>query len=436
MQLEIFQSLKRPFEEEFAYDRLSSFGIETVAAAYSAMSNQLRQLIADRNASPSYIVLVDKIEESAQAHLKHAVQPGHVQKPSIPALTDEGVAKWMKRLRAEFSFSFAETVGEEIVVMALAAFAYETKALWVSDQNLQRSGGLHFPLNFTIELESYGFWKGMESKFKEDLNWPDTRKSIEEFTEEQVRRIDTTIQYAQARSSEVDSLLHEHREAIAKIYGDTTKTIKGMNTDIEAQSARLKQQDELFEKIVAGVSTAEDHVKAFAKAVREELKVDATKKLWNHRATDSARSFWVSAGLIAFAIIYPPFWVFKNLDTVLLILAHVSEAATTALPNGSGIVQNAASAISRLVIISAPLALYFWSIKLLVRFNMRSLALMDDAHQRQTTMDTYFHLVENNKVTAKERGLMLNALFRPLPGQGQDNVEPPNFVDLIGQRKE
>jgi hypothetical protein len=436
MKLETFQMLKRPFEEEFTSDMLTQFGIQTVAAAYQDATNQLRQIIIDRNGSPSYVVLIDKIEASARAHLTRAIQPGHVQKPSIPAITEEAVVKWIKRIRAELGISFEGTVGEEIIVMALAALCYETKTLWAADHDFQRSSGVNFPLNFMIELESYGFWKGMESKFKEDLNWPDTRKSIETFTEEQARRIDTTIQYAQARTSEVDSLLHDHREGISKIYADTTSFVKAINADIEAQSIKLKDQEQSFESLMAGVSTAEDHVKAFAKAVREELNVDATKKLWNHRATNSARSFWISAGLIAFAILYPPFWAFKNLDTVLLVLNHISEAATTALPGGSDIVQKTASAISRLVIISAPLALYFWAIKLLVRFNLRSMVLMDDAHQRQTTMDTYFHLVESNKVTAKERGLMLNALFRPLPGQGQDNVEPPNFVDLIGQRKE
>jgi len=64
------------------------------------------------------------------------------------------------------------------------------------------------------------------------------------------------------------------------------------------------------------------------------------------------------------------------------------------------------------------------------------MVLMDDARQRHTTMDTYFHLIESNGATTEERGLMLNALFRPLAGHGQDNVDPPNFIELMGKGKD
>jgi hypothetical protein len=77
------------------------------------------------------------------------------------------------------------------------------------------------------------------------------------------------------------------------------------------------------------------------------------------------------------------------------------------------------------------LALYFWLIKLVVRFNMRSMLLMDDARQRATMLETYYRMIEKGAATNEDRALVLQALMRPAPGHGPDSVEPPNFTDVI-----
>jgi hypothetical protein len=53
--------------------------------------------------------------------------------------------------------------------------------------------------------------------------------------------------------------------------------------------------------------------------------------------------------------------------------------------------------------------------------------------KRQTMMDTYFLLIERQAATPEERGLILNALFRPAPSHGLDGVEPPNFTEFLGK---
>ena len=48
-----------------------------------------------------------------------------------------------------------------------------------------------------------------------------------------------------------------------------------------------------------------------------------------------------------------------------------------------------------------------------------------------TMMDTYFYLLEKQGAVKEDRALILNALFRPGPGHGNDSVDPPNFTELI-----
>jgi hypothetical protein len=88
------------------------------------------------------------------------------------------------------------------------------------------------------------------------------------------------------------------------------------------------------------------------------------------------------------------------------------------------------AAIGRLVIVTVPVFLYIWAIRLVVRFNSRSLMLLDDARLRLTMLDTFFHLIEKEGAVKEDRALVLNALFRPGPGHG-DNVDPPNFTELV-----
>lgn len=46
-------------------------------------------------------------------------------------------------------------------------------------------------------------------------------------------------------------------------------------------------------------------------------------------------------------------------------------------------------------------------------------------------LDTYLFLTGQGQAQEEHRVLMLNALFRPLPGQAIQDVEPPNWAELM-----
>jgi hypothetical protein len=74
-----------------------------------------------------------------------------------------------------------------------------------------------------------------------------------------------------------------------------------------------------------------------------------------------------------------------------------------------------------------------WLLRLISRFLNNNQVLADDARHRQVMTQTYLALVAdpNSQVTEKDRLIMLNAIFRPLPGAQTDEVAPPTILDLL-----
>ncbi|MGF0521852.1 hypothetical protein ACQEDT_10115 [Agrobacterium pusense] len=437
MKLELFDLVSKPFIQTTSLDEpLTPGRVELVAKSYVSFEEILRRHTANHLRAAWYLNLLDEVRSGVQNHLRSSILPGKVDPPRIPLLTRDGVSEWEPIFNSRLQ-SLEPIEQKLLVLFQFSAYCYETRILWTIDPDLTASSLPGIQPNLVAELESYGFWKTIHRRDVEGFDIFGTRKAVEVFTSEQRERIGQVLN---SHAKTVLDLVVSVDEANGKLtdlissmethVADVTSKTEQLKTEIGNQEIGTQRSKELAESLLEQISKSDEHVKAFATAVREELKVDATKKLWNRRATGSSISFWLSAVVIAFGIFYPPYWVFKHVDEVILFLRHIGDAAVQGLPTDATAAQLTAATISRLVIITAPLAMYFWAIKLIVRFNTRSMVLMDDARQRQTTMDTYFHLVENDKATPEERGLMLNALFKPLPGQGQDNVEPPSFTDL------
>ncbi len=436
MKVDLFNKLRKPFVEPFIETNLSPMTIESVIVAYSNLAVSLRGLIAG-NLPGNMLTVFDAVSASLEKHMRYCLQPGHVERPVVPLITSEGVNQWKEDITVREQ-SFNATNRHMLAVCAFAGFFYETRLLWAADRELNHRHMELLPLNLMLELESYSFWKTMQSSEIDGVDVFGTRKAIEAFTQEQAGRLNQAVLQNGKTVLEMQELFNTTRDAVNQLttegekqVSDNAKAIAKIEADITTQHSDIVEHRIIVEKLLSDVSTAEENINAFATALREELKVDATKKLWSRRAFGSAVAFWASASVIAFAIILPPYWAFTHIENVVSFLRRIGDAAVQGLPADAGAAQLTAATISRVVIVSAPLAMYFWAIKLIVRFNTRSMVLMDDARQRQTTMDTYFHLVENGKASPEERGLMLNALFKPLPGQGQENIDPPNFAELV-----
>ncbi|NVP54477.1 hypothetical protein [Mycoplana rhizolycopersici] len=178
------------------------------------------------------------------------------------------------------------------------------------------------------------------------------------------------------------------------------------------------------------VGVTNQQVEAFKSAVRESIGQAATRELWRQRTRLSAAGFCASLFLLLMLMIGPVIYIAMYWDGLIAFFkqfdADVLNSAGRSIDDKNVIV----ATLNRIAIVVFPSLLYFWLIRIIVRYNLHSLAVMDDAHQRGTMMDTYFSLIEREAATKEDRSLILAALFRSGPGQTSD-VDLPNIVALL-----
>ncbi len=249
--------------------------------------------------------------------------------------------------------------------------------------------------------------------------------------------------------SEADEMIIAAREKYAATVvalEQNFETIRRQNIKLDEQTKLILQKtaeldslvessvvqvDALREDFVAKHESTEVAAKAFMESVRSEANFEGLKIHWSGRARSAAWSFGLSGLLIGLLLVAFPAYLIWNSDHIITFMRHLADVATVDVgPNPSAATLTVAT-ISRLLIVTIPVALYFWAIKLVVRFNMRSMMLMDDARQRSTMLETYYRMIEKSAATREDRALVLQALMRPAPGHGPDTVEPPSFTEVI-----
>jgi len=184
------------------------------------------------------------------------------------------------------------------------------------------------------------------------------------------------------------------------------------------------------DKFVAQLAGIQDDIAAWKKAIDEQIKLTAAGALWGERTKQGALAFYISGAILVAVMTGIPLIAYLGRDDIFQYLLAL-ESEMVAASTGDNSIATTITAVGRLALISAPLAFVVWLIRLIVRYNMRSMLLMDDAQQRVTMLNTYLYLIEQDAASKADRGAILEALFRRAPGHGPDTVEPPNFTDLL-----
>lgn len=371
----------------------------------------------------------DNLGSAVRSHIEQASSINTAGEVLIPPLYASTVSGFIEP-RVVLDLDQKLTSAQQAIVLFCAIYA-EVSYLPMGQMNLSQT---KYAAAIHAELASYLSWKALaHSREKADIDIGKAVSNFEETAQKLTNELQQTISFGNDHIIETQKAEIALQAAIKETLHSARTDADSLKSEIEKSRDDISALSNTAAELVTATSTADQNVKSFAKAVREELQIDSTKRLWKNRAWWSTISFSASAILIVVAIAAPILAAYFSTDWIVAWLRHVGEAASAGLPESATNAQLATATISRLVIITIPIALYFWAVKLLVRFNNRSLMLMDDARQRETMMDVYFHLIEKNGATPEERALVLNALFRPAPGQGVDNIEPPNFVDLLSK---
>ncbi|UXT96749.1 hypothetical protein [Agrobacterium tumefaciens] len=293
------------------------------------------------------------------------------------------------------------------------------------------------------------------------LNLRDTENTKNPLTEEELISLISWRTMSSGPES-IHSIIQPKLEIFERDAGAKIQELHGTVSDYgklfddqkllhaQASEATAKAQMELattshdFEQKALELEERTDAINGDIRQLRADLDAqvakfgtEAARKLWGQREKQSQIALVVSsvaiflmiAGPIALAVCMTPEVLHYLAQIVAASALPTIDNAGQPLPTPSE-AQVTIAAIGRLVIVTVPIFLYVWAIRLVVRFNSRSLMLLDDARMRLTMLDTFFHLIAKEGAVKEDRALVLNALFRPAPGHG-DNVEPPNFTELV-----
>ncbi|WP_075289164.1 hypothetical protein [Pararhizobium arenae] len=282
------------------------------------------------------------------------------------------------------------------------------------------------------ELASYAAWKAYADgpARAQDEEFERTKKHFDETASALLNTAREQFQQASSTVTAMQKTYTDTQSLISRLENSAQQTISHSSAFLDSAKDQISNLHERVQEATAQIAS-----------MREDLGTISTKKLWDKRANSSSWSFRLSSALLLLLLVGGPVWGIFEHDKILGFIVRVEQTlivtpAVTApgpgqTPSGPPATLLAIIAVGRLFLITLPIVLYLWLIRLVVRFNQRSLMLLDDANQRHTMMDTYFHLIAEQAAVKEDRALILNALFRPTPGQSGDSVDPPNFTELV-----
>lgn len=410
---------------------LKKTDLETQRRLYVELGNYLTKVFSTTPNQALQSALTSRLR-TVKAHFARAERETSeiVRSPIIATGTNSSWIEWIQGLETDEPLS-------EINTALAVSFLVETSASGVQDDPIPTMSNS----SLISEISSYWAWKTAgrlpaeaSSQLNRIISEADTRMGVLEThaTEFEMKIVSATL-----RS---ETAFFDLQSDIERKVGYLEERHRDLGKNIQNQEQALAQNQ-------AFTQSVEKNFAAFADAVREELKINTAKRLWDARSTANQRAFTWSAAVAVLLIIIPIVAAYIYRDGIISYLhvietpvAQVAPATTeptnvTASNTGLSPASLTVITIGRLLTVTIPIALWFWLIRLVVRYNYRSMVLADDARQRSTMMDTYFHLIEHQAASVDDRALILAALFRPAPGHGPDNVEPPDFTDFINKMK-
>lgn len=103
---------------------------------------------------------------------------------------------------------------------------------------------------------------------------------------------------------------------------------------------------------------------------------------------------------------------------------------TIDISNSSNTFQNILAVVSKIAFISIPILFYVWLVRLVVRYTLRSMVLMDDAKRRAVYLEMFFkakHEEEGEVLQTK----LFDALTAPMPGHQEVAADAPISIEKI-----
>ncbi|MDR6954166.1 hypothetical protein J2X65_003534 [Ancylobacter sp. 3268] len=252
--------------------------------------------------------------------------------------------------------------------------------------------------------------------------------SAEESSRLAVDKINSAVDETEKLLSSINDRINE--SATTKIES-ILKELNYANTDIEIYKSSAESAAQLIKDQAAGMihdmneakKATEEQIELLRSAQKELSTISPVVALWKSKG--DGHSKWLAANIFFFVLV---------LVGSVLLLYEFGGDYVRGLIDVAG--QNNQLAVTALI--AAPVLGAAWLLRIISRFMMQNLAMLDDARQRKAIADTFIGLVGEPgvKVSREERALALNALFRAPPGSGEPDVIPPNLIELITGKKD
>jgi hypothetical protein len=221
---------------------------------------------------------------------------------------------------------------------------------------------------------------------------------------ERQKRIRTSAADLGRAKKKFEKDTEEHNYARAEERADTAEWIEARKLELDEYIADTKL-----------------HLTRLKDLYQKHIQTEAAANYWNKRANVS----W-AAGVLSLAVfmclVATPLWLgWQNLDAIKVFLLEISNA-----PSGQ-------ISLTPIVAITVPVLAYAWILRHVSRLFIQSFTQADDARYRNVMTMTFLGLTKDptSGVTDVERGIILNALFRPTPPNTSEDGPPAGLLDLI-----
>jgi hypothetical protein len=220
------------------------------------------------------------------------------------------------------------------------------------------------------------------------------------------------------------------QEGIAKDVAAAQSTIDLLKEDA-ARAAQVQSQlfdtrlleagkkdQEQREQWTVFLHDSQQQVEALKAQMHETNALQTATSVWQHKQTRHRATF--GFGLAALALTIAALVALFLLKAPELLAQLPRKSPDNDIPYGV------------VALCFVPIIAIGWILRIGARWITNSLTLGEDAEQRRAMLDTYFSLVgdPNAKMEETDRILILNAIFRPLPGYQTEDVAPPTLLDL------
>lgn len=240
-----------------------------------------------------------------------------------------------------------------------------------------------------------------------------------------------------ALDREAEGQTNQRSERLFALQDELTKKYVGLESESTGLTIKLEALSKNANDLTAKISAATNDIgnldgktAAAYQTLIESIGLKETDNLWRGEARRAKREYYLSFGVLVVILLAIPIAIALSSFSIFSVVSAIEESAVKLAQNNQNIAATA-SVFSRILLLTIPIGFVIWAIKIGVRYNVRSMLLMDDANHRVAMLNTYLFLIKQNAATVQDRGAVLEALFRRTPGHGPDTVEAPNLTDLM-----